>query len=193
MIREDHDMTSTSGVEKAAVNGIRTAFGIGGVIALVVGVLILVWPGKTASVVAAIIAIYAIVGGLIYAGLGIFSKMMGGWSRIGHIVLGLLFIVAGVLAFANLAATRDWLGVFLGILVGIMWIVEGVVALTTLGDAPSKAWSVFFAIISIIAGIVLITSPLWGALILWWLLGISLVVLGILQVIRAFTVGRGVR
>jgi len=29
-------------------------------------------------------------------------------------------------------------------------------------------------------------SPLWGAVVLWWLFGISLVVLGIIQIVRAF-------
>jgi uncharacterized membrane protein HdeD (DUF308 family) len=178
---------ATSPVEKSAVNGVRTLLGISGVIALIVGILILVWPGKTAMVVTAIVAIYAIAGGLVYLGLGIFSKSMGGWARVGHIVLGLVFIVAGIIAFMNLAQTAVWLAVFLGILVGVMWIVEGVVALTTIGGARSKGWTVFFAVLSIIAGIILLFSPLWGAIVLWWLLGISLVVLGILQIIRAFT------
>lgn len=180
-------MSTAAAADKSAVTGIRTALGIGGVIAVIVGILILVWPGKTAAVITAIIAIYAIAGGLVYAGLGIFAKGMGGWARIGHIVLGVLFIIAGIIAFANLGATTVWLAVFLGILVGIMWIVEGIVALTALGGSSSKGWSIFFAIISIIAGIVLLFSPLWGAVVLWWLLGISLVVLGIVQIIRAFT------
>ncbi|GAA1931377.1 hypothetical protein GCM10009775_24380 [Microbacterium aoyamense] len=180
-------MSTDLPVEKAAVNGIRTALGIAGVLAVIVGILILVWPGKTAMVVTAIIAIYAIAAGLVYAGLGIFSKTKGGWSRVGHIVLGVLFIIAGVIAFLNLGAATAWLALFLGILVGIMWIVEGVVALSTLGDSASKGWSIFFAIISIIAGVVLLFSPLWGAVVLWWLLGISLIVLGIINVVRAFT------
>jgi uncharacterized membrane protein HdeD (DUF308 family) len=112
---------------------------------------------------------------------------MRGWARVGHIVLGVLFIIAGIIAFTELAQTAVWLAVFVGILVGIMWIVEGVVALTTLQTAASKGWSVFFAILSIVAGIILLLSPLWGAIVLWWLLGISLVVLGIIQVVRAFT------
>ena len=137
-------------------------------------------------VVTAIIAIYAIVAGLVYAGLGIFSKNRGGWSRVGHIALGVLFIIAGIVAFLNLGATTAWLTIFVGILVGIMWIVEGIVALSTLGDAASKGWSIFFAIISIIAGIILLFSPLYVAA-LWWLLGIALVVLGIINIVRAFT------
>ena len=184
-------MSTASAAEKSAVNGIRTALGIGGVLAVIVGILVLVWPGKTAMVVAAIIAIYAIAAGLVYAGLGIFSKSKGGWARVGHIALGILFIIAGVLALLNLGQTTAWLALFLGILVGIMWIVEGIVSLSTLGDAGSKGWTIFFAILSIIAGVVLLFSPIWGAAVLWWLLGISLIVLGIINVVRAFTFGKG--
>jgi len=180
-------MSTASEAEKSAVNGIRTALGIGGVLALIVGILILVWPGKTFAVVTAIIAIYAIAAGLVYAGLGIFSKTKGGWARIGHILLGVLFIIAGVVALFNLTASSAWLLLFIGILVGIMWIVEGIVALSTLGDASSKGWSIFFAILSIIAGVIVLFSPVWGTIVLWWILGISLIVLGIINIVRAFT------
>lgn len=180
-------MSTESTVPSVAVNGIRTAFGIGGVLSLIVGILILVWPGRTAMVVVAIIAIYAIAAGLVYAGLGIFSKGLGGWARVGHIILGILFIVAGIVAFVNLPAATGWFGVFLGILVGIMWIIEGVVSLTNLGGASSRGFTIFFAIISIVAGVVLLFSPLWGAVVLWILLGISLIVLGLIQIVRAFT------
>jgi uncharacterized membrane protein HdeD (DUF308 family) len=86
----------------------------------------------------------------------------------------------------NLQAAVGWLGVFIGLIVGILWIIEGIVSLSTLGDAASKGWTIFFAIISILAGIVLLFTPLYGAFVLWWLLGIALVVLGIIQIIRAF-------
>ena len=179
-------MSTDIPVEKAAVNGIRTALGLSGAIALIVGVLILVWPGRTAIVVTAIIAVYAVVGGLVYAGLGIFSKSMSGWSRVGHIVLGVLYVAAGIIAFFNLGMTTAWLALFLGVLVGIMGMVEGVVALTTLGGTSSKGWTIFFAFLSIVAGIVLLLSPFYIA-VLWLLLGISLIVLGIIQIVRAFT------
>lgn len=182
-------MTTESAAEKSAVNGIRTALGVGGVLAVIVGILILVWPGKTAMVVTAIIAIYAIAAGLVYAGLGIFSKSKGGWSRVGHIVLGVLFVIAGVVAFLNLGAATAWLAIFVGILVGIMWIIEGIVSLSTLGDASSKGWTIFFAIVSIIAGVALLFSPLYIA-ILWWLIGIALIVLGVINIVRAFTFGK---
>lgn len=183
-------MTAQPAAAQSVSNVIRTAYGVGGLLALIVGILVLVWPGKTAMVVTAIIAVYAIVAGLVYGSIGIFSKTMRPWPRIGHIVLGIVFIVAGIIAFMNLSLTTAALAVLLGVLVGAMWIVEGVVALTTLGDSSSKGWTVFFAILSLIAGVVLLFSPMWGAVVLWWLLGISLVVLGIINIVRAFAIGR---
>lgn len=186
-------MTSVSSPSKTAFDGLRIAVGVGGLLALIVGVLILAWPGKSAMVVTAIIAVYAIVAGLVYAGIGGFSRSKGGWSRIGHVLLGLVFIIAGIVAFTSLGQTAVWLGWFIGVLVAVMWIVEGVVALSTLADTGSKVWSIIFAIISILAGVVLLFAPLWGALVLWMLMGISLVVLGIVNIVRAFAFGRARR
>jgi uncharacterized membrane protein HdeD (DUF308 family) len=183
-------MSTESVAESAAVNGIRTALGIGGVLAVLAGIFILFQPAEAAFVVTIVIAIYAIAAGLVYAGLGIFSKNKGGWARIGHIALGILFIIAGVIALVNLQQATAWLAVFVAILIGILWIVEGIVSLSTLGDAPSKVWTIIFAIISIIAGLYLVFSPLMGAVVLWWVIGIGLIILGIVNIVRAFTFGR---
>ncbi|MFT8396549.1 HdeD family acid-resistance protein [Propionibacterium sp.] len=176
--------------KKPITNGIRTALGIGGLVALITGILILVWPGKVAMVVTAIIAIYVIIAGIVYAAMGIFNSAKGGWSRFGYIILGALFIIAGIVAFTQLGETALWLGTFLAIMVGILWIIDGIVSFSTLGDAGSKVTTILFAVLSIIAGIVLFLSPMWGAVVLWWLLGISLVVLGIMNIVRAFSFGR---
>ncbi|KQR93160.1 MULTISPECIES: HdeD family acid-resistance protein [Microbacterium] len=183
-------MTTAPTPADTAVNGIRTALGIGGVVALIVGILILVWPLKTASVGTVIIAIYAIVSGLVYLGLGIFSKVRGLWSRIGHILLGIVFIAAGIVAFSNLTSATIFLAVFVGVFVGITWIVEGVVALTTLDGSSGRGWTIFYAIVSLLAGITLLFSPAIGAAFLWIFVGASLLVLGIVQIIRAFTFGK---
>ena len=77
----------------------------------------------------------------------------------------------------------------LGATVGIVWMIEGVVGLKLVSDAQSKVWTILLAIISILAWISLLTSPLWGAAFLWWLLGISLVVLGLVHIVRVFRFG----
>ncbi|MFE6966273.1 HdeD family acid-resistance protein [Agromyces sp. NPDC057679] len=177
-------------LSKSAINTVRATLGISGVVALIVGILITFWPKDSAVVLAAILAVYFLIAGVAYLGLGIFSKGISGGARALDIILGLLFVVGGILALANLSATTAFLGLFIGILIGVLWIVEGVVALVQLGDAPSKGWAVFFAILSILAGLVLLFSPLY-VVALWWLIGIALIVLGIVQIVRAFTFGRG--
>ena len=189
-------MTSASSFEedlrtldKKVVNTIRGALGVSGLISLIIGVVILAWPVKTATVVAGFVAVYALIAGVANIALGIFSRKLGGWARVGYLVLGVVFLITGVLAFANLQTAAGALAVLVGLVVGFTWIIEGVVALALIGDSPSKLWTVVYAIITVVAGAVLMTSPLWGAAILWLLLGISLVVFGVVQVIRAFRFG----
>ena len=153
-------MSSTT---SPAVGAVRTALGVSGALSLVIGLLVLLWPDRTAQVLVGIVSIYVIIAGLVNIGIGLFWR--SGWTRIGYIVLGVLFIVAGIFSFANLAATTAWFGIFIGTLVGILWIIEGVVSLTTVGhNSKARAWTIFFAIISILAGVVLLFSPLLGCL-----------------------------
>lgn len=180
-------MTSQKSPLTTATNGIRTTLGVGGLLALIAGIIVLWQPVGAAKFVTGVLAVYAIAVGLVYLGLGIFTKERGGWSRVGHILLGLLFIVAGVVAFSNLGATAASLALFVAIFIGISWIVEGIVSLSTISGASSKGWTVFFAIVSIIAGLYLLFSPLLGIVVLWWVLGISLIAIGVLNIIRAFT------
>ena len=156
--------------------GMRVALLAGGLIAIVFGIAVLVWPGKTAAVVTGIIAIWAILAGLVYIAMSIASSGQSTGSRVGHGLLGLLYVAAIVL------------GLFITVLIGIMWMIEGFTALFALGESDSKGVTIFFAIISVLAGLSLESTPLWGAGFLWWLAGIALVVLGVLTVIRGFSI-----
>ncbi|WP_404439198.1 DUF308 domain-containing protein [Microbacterium aerolatum] len=175
---------------KSLFTSIRITLAVSGVVALIAGIVLLVWPLKTAIIVTGIIASYLVIAGLVYVGLGIFSGKKGGWARVGHIVLGVLYIVAGVVAFLNLQAATITLALVTAIFLGVSWIVDGVVALTLLNKDGSKAWTIIYAILSIAAGVIVIFSPLLAAVALWWILGITLVVLGIIQIVRAITLGR---
>lgn len=181
----------SAALSKTAVGTVRAMLGISGAVALLVGVLITFWPKDSALVITVIFGIYFIIAGLAYLGLGIFSKGISGGARAIDIILGVLFVIGGIVAITSPSESAIILGIFLGVFVGILWIVEGVVALVQSSDAPSKTWAIFFGILSLVAGIVLLFSPLMGAIFLFWFAGISLIVLGIIQIVRAFTFGRG--
>ncbi len=180
---------SSSSTTNPAVGAVRTALGISGALSLVIGLLILIWPGRTAQVAVGIIAVYVIIAGLVNIGIGLFWR--SGWARIGHLALGLLFILAGIFSFVNLPAATAWFGVFVGTLVGILWIIEGVVALTTVGHgSKARAWTIFSRDREHRRGVVLLFSPLLGAVTLFVLIGFSLIVLGIFQIVRAVQFGK---
>lgn len=171
----------------APVKGARFALLIGGLAAICFGIAVLVWPTKAAVAITGLIAVYAVIAGIVYLALGIFSKGLGAGGRIGHVLLGVLYVIAGVYAFSSLQQSAAFLALFLTIMVGIMWVFEGFAALFTLGKSGSKTFTVVFAIVSVMAGATLLSSPLWGAVFLWWFLGIALIVLGALNMIRSLT------
>lgn len=187
-------MTETPSAEKVhqRADAVRIMFGLGGLIALILGILIMVNPVKSGvimmQIVAVIVALYMVGVGVVYLGSAIFSKSMKGWPRTGNILLGLLYVVAGIILFSNLAAAAAVLAAFLSILIGVMWILEGVLVFSTLKTSGHRALAVIYGILSILAGLVLLFAPFLAAITLWLLLGISMVVLGIVQVIRAFTI-----
>jgi len=178
--------------ERQALDSARIMFGVGGLIALIVGVLIMLNPLQSttffASVLAVTLALYLVVMGVVYLGTAIFSKTVTGWARTGNILLGLLNLVAAGILFSNLGLASASLLVFIAVLLGIMWIVEGVMAFTTVKSGGHPVLAIAYGLLSIIAGAVLIFSFGLGMAVLVWMIGISLVVLGITQIIRAFTI-----
>ena len=178
---------------KSAVNTIRVALGVTGVLALLAGIFITFWPKNAAIFLTVLLGIYFVIAGLAYVGLGIFSRGISGGARALDIILGVLFVIGGVLMLSSPSDSAVVIGIFLGVLIGILWIIEGAVALAQSGTSSSRGWSIFFGILSIIAGIVLLFSPGWGVVVLFWVLGIALIVLGIVQIVRAFTFARGMQ
>ncbi|KQX08006.1 MULTISPECIES: HdeD family acid-resistance protein [unclassified Leifsonia] len=180
----------SAALSRTAVNSIRAALGIGGAVALIVGLLITFQPEAAATTIAVLLGVYFVIAGVVYVVVGITARGLSGAARALDACLGVLFLVGAGLAFANLSGTVAFLAGFLGIVIGVLWIVEGIATLVQLSDAPSKGWAVVIAIVSILAGIALLFAPVWGARLLFLVTGVALIVLGIMQIVRAFTFGR---
>jgi len=177
---------------KSAIQGIRIAFGISGAVALILGVILLFWPVKTLAVVAVFLGLNFLITGAIKLAIGIFSRGLSGGLRTLDILLGLFLIVAGIIAIKNSAATGEALVILIVAIIGIGWIIEGVLAIVESGKGPSRLWAIVFGALSIVAGIVVLAVPGWSALWLLTITAIVLIILGVLGVIRGFTFGRNV-
>lgn len=188
-----HDFSlDAKNMTRSAINFIRAALGIGGIAALVLGILLLVWPIHTLAVFTVFLGIYFLITGVVRLAIGIFSSGTSAGMRTLNIILGLLLVIIGIISLRNLQSATTVLLIFIVALVGVGWIIEGVLALVESRNSSSKGWAIFFGIISIIAGIVFLSLPLTSALVLIIFAAIALIVLGIVGIIRAFTFGRSV-
>jgi uncharacterized membrane protein HdeD (DUF308 family) len=183
------DSFGISDAETLLLKNLRIALGVGGVVSLVFGVLILVWPGHTAAAVVAIfVAVWTLVAGLGNLAIGIFGSSPGR-RRILYLLLGVLFLIGGIVAWANLGVATEILAVILGTIVGVVWIIQGAIVLVT-SPRDGGLWPVIYGAVSIVAGVALLIAPVWGAALLWLWIGISLVVVGVIQVVRAIRFNR---
>ena len=175
-----------------AIKGLRIAFGVSGAAALILGVILLLWPTKTLAVVAVFLGINFVLTGAIKIAIGIFSHSLSAGTRILDVLLGLFILVAGIIALRNSAATGEALMIFTVIMIGIGWIIEGIIAMAEAGKSSSRLWAIIFGAISVSAGVVVLAIPTWTAAWLLLITAIMLIVLGVVGLIRAFTFGKSV-
>lgn len=122
------------------------------------------------------------------------GPLFGALSRHWWVVLlfGLFAVAFGVLALMAPVRTAAVLAMWLG----VMAIVEGVVALASAigGSAPvSRGWAVFYALVSIAFGVLALLNPLATASVLLLFLAAWLVVGGIYRIVFAIRVRRHIR
>lgn len=157
------------------------------IIAMVVGIVIMVWPRMTLAVFVYLFGAFVIVDGLIAIGYA-FSRRKGNW---GVIVLGgLLAIILGIVTFAFPKST----GLLLLSLVAIWSVVVGLVAVThafSSGLSTFQKWAnVIFGILALLLGAYIFVHPASGILAFTWLVGAFLVVYGLLLLLRVMFPGR---
>lgn len=156
-----------------------------GVAAIVFGVLALVWPGITLLALVFLFGAYAIVDGVLALARG-FRRGSGGGPDWWRVVVGLVGIGAGVIAFAAPGITAIAL-----LLVIAAWaIVSGVVELIAayqLRDVIRREWLLALdGVLSIIFGVILVASPSAGALAVVWLIGAFAIASGVVLLVLAF-------
>lgn len=173
-----------------AKNAVRVAYGVIGIAAVVLGICLLVWPGRSLEVACVIVGIYFLVSGVIRIVSSIVEVgLPGGWRVLG-VIIGLILVVGGIVVLKNVAVSTAMLAVMFTLIVGIGWIMEGVMALVESWQVAGSGWAILYAVISILAGFVILFMPLSSTV---WLIifgAISMIVMGVVAVVRAFTFGR---
>lgn len=179
-----------SSLTRSVLRSVRSAVLVAGVAAVVIGAILLFWPSKTLQVAAVLLGIYFLISGLAHALLALSTRGLSAGLRILDLVFGIVFLVGGIFMLRNSALAGQTLAIVIGFVVGISWIIEGVLALIESGSATSRGWAIAFGVISILAGVVVVAVPAWTTVWLVVFTGAALLISGIVAIVRGIRLGR---
>lgn len=169
---------------------IRVIYGVVGIAAIALGVALLLVPNKTLALAALLLGVYFVISGVVRIVSSLVTPgLPGGW-RVLDVLVGILLTFGGMVVVRNYGLTGQTLALLITLMVGFGWIVEGVMALVESWRIPRSGWAIAYAIISIIAGFVVLMSPLDSTVFMIVFGGCAMVVMGITAVVRAFTFGK---
>jgi uncharacterized membrane protein HdeD (DUF308 family) len=158
-----------------------------GIITAALGILALVWPGRTLLVVAVLFGIQLIVMGIFRFVSAIASEDLTGGTRVLQALLGVLSLIIGLYAVRHILVTL----LALALLLGIFWIISGAVELfmaISHREMPHRGWNGVIGTISVLAGIVLLIYPGISLVVLAVLVSVWLLVFGAMEISLAFQI-----
>ena len=159
-----------------------------GVVALVIGVLALAWPGVTVLALVVMFAVYAFIAAGLEARLAFSSRSAG--PVVGHLLLGLVDIAAGVLALVWPGITALVLVLLVGSWAIVTGTIEIVVAFRRGEEAGMRTMFILGGLVSIAFGAVLFARPGVGAITLALLFGFFNLIAGSWMLVRGVELRR---
>jgi uncharacterized membrane protein HdeD (DUF308 family) len=158
-----------------------------GLLAIVIGVVSVAWPGITVGALVVLFAAFAFLGSVVEAVVAFRSDKGGAVA--GHLVLSLLSLVAGVAALAWPGITALVLTIWVAAWALATGAVEVALAFRRGEDAGQRAmWAI--AVVSIALGVVLAIRPDLGAMTLATVFGLFSIVYGVQALVLSVTARR---
>ncbi|HET9647486.1 MAG TPA: DUF308 domain-containing protein [Microlunatus sp.] len=150
-------------------------------IALLFGILVLVFPKTSLLVIGILFGLQLIITGIIRLVTGISDKSLEGWEKGLTITLGVLVVVAGIFCLRNPALSILTLLVVLA----VGWLIDGVMNIVIGVQNPKgeRVWKIVMGVVYLLGAIVLLASPVTSVLVLALLGGWILIVFGVVTLI----------
>ncbi|MBV1848927.1 HdeD family acid-resistance protein [Catellatospora tritici] len=187
------DPYGDAALESAALHSFKRMALVGGILSIAMGLVLLFFPESTLAVIAALIGVLLIVVGIFRIAEAFTSKDARGWHRALIGVMGVLFILVGILCLNHLAGTVK----FLALLLGLAWIISGIAEIVAGFARRHGGWArvgtILMGLLGVIAGLIVLFWPSITLAVIVWITGLWLVALGIIQLILAFTSGRAAK
>jgi uncharacterized membrane protein HdeD (DUF308 family) len=162
-------------------------FLVRGVIALVAGVLLLVWPDRTLLLIAVIIGVSLIAFGITEVVQALSASGRLAMERAIPVTVGLLAVAAGIVVIARPDSSVRVVAIAAGIYLIVAGIAAGIGAVNDPGMRGPRG---FMAVLWIVTGLVILVWPDVTVTVVAVVFGISLVLRGIAEILLSIVLGR---
>ena len=148
--------------------------------------MVLAWPGISILAAAVAFGVYLLITGaaqVVFA----FSLHVSAGSRILLFISGAASLILAVLAFRHFG--QGYAVLLLAIWIGIGFIFRGVATTVfAISDPalPGRGWSIFVGVVSLIAGVIVMASPMASIVTLALVVGVWFVVIGVFEIVSSF-------
>ena len=159
-----------------------------GALTIVLGAMVLAWPGPTILVAATMLGVYLLISGLAELFLA-FTLPRSAATRVMLFFTGALSLILAILSFRHFG--DDYAVLLLSVWIGTGFVFLGVSenALALSERAlPGRGWYVVLGIMSAIAGVIMLVWPFDSIVVLTVVFGVALVVFGLIRIVQAFQI-----
>lgn len=161
---------------------------VSGLLAVALGVAIVAWPAISIVIAAIFFGACLLVNGIQQVFLA-FSLHVSAGGRVLLFISGAASLVLAIMAFRHLGDAV----LLLAIWIGVGFIFRGVATtVSAISDPtlPGRGWNTFVGVISLVAGVVVLSSPFDSIGTLALVVGIWLIVIGVMEVVAAVAIRR---
>ncbi|HEX9352333.1 MAG TPA: DUF308 domain-containing protein [Streptosporangiaceae bacterium] len=151
-----------------------------GVLAVIVGIIAIAWPGVTILALVILFAVYAFMDAGIEAARAFSSRTAG--PVVGHLLLGLIDLAAGIIAIVWPGPTALVLVIVVAVWAFVGGFFELFAAFQAGETAGTRALFIIGGLVSIAFGVVLAARPGIGAVTLALLFGLYSMIFGVSQI-----------
>ena len=166
------------------IGNFRTLFLFRGLAAVLFGILTLVWPKLSLTVLVLLFGVFAVIGGITAVAAALRNTEMPGWGFL--LFEGILGILAGVVALVWPGITALAFLFLLATWAIITGILEIVAPLSFPMSGGRALLSVLTGLVSIVFGVLIAAQPSSGLLAVVWLIGIYAIVIGVMYIVVYF-------
>lgn len=157
-----------------------------GILSVILGVMMLAWPGPTLVVAAIFFGAYLLVTGISQI-FHAFTLDISGGGRALLFISGAASLVLGVLAIRHIGDAILLLAIWIGIGFVFRGVAEAASAISD-HDTPGRGWQIVIGIVTVIAGAILLAYPFQSLPTLIYVTAFWLIAIGIMEIISSFAI-----